>query len=182
MTLREFIDLLGNNPFYLLIFFLLLPFTAILSGYLGKGEGHLSPWKYLYSILVYLACIPGVFAIAFSVYLFLFERRSIFDTDIFTQIVPIVAMFITLFNIRNNVDLDAIPGFDKISGLITIISATLIFMWLIDRTHIIAFAYIPFYQLLLIFIALVLFIRYGWSKIFNRTVEHYPSIKNESEN
>lgn len=163
MTLRNFIEMLGNNPFYILVFFLLVPFTAILAGFFGKGEGHLSPWKYLYSILIYLACIPGVFAIAFSVYLFLFERRSIFDTDLYTQIIPIVSMFVTIFNIRNNVNLDAIPGFNKISGLILVIAATLIFMWLIDRTHIYAFSYIPFYQLILIFIGLLLVIRYGLS-------------------
>lgn len=155
--------MLGNNPFYLLLYFVLVPFTALLAGFFGKGEGHLSPWKYLYSILIYLACIPGVFAIAFSVYLFLFERRSIFDTDLYIQVVPIVSMFITIFNIRSNVNFDAIPGFNKISGLIMMIAATLIFMWLIDRTHIYAFSYIPFYQLILIFIGLFLVIRFGLS-------------------
>lgn len=166
MTLRSFIEMLGNNPFYLLLYFVLVPFTALLAGFFGKGEGHLSPWKYLYSILIYLACIPGVFAIAFSVYLFLFERRSIFDTDLYVQIVPIVSMFITIFNIRSNVNFDAIPGFNKISGLIMMIAATLIFMWLIDRTHIYAFSYIPFYQLILIFIGLFLVIRFGLSSFF----------------
>ena len=169
MTLRELFELLAQNPIYLLGYFGLLPFTALLASWLGKGEGHLSPWKYLYATLIYLICIPGVFAVTLSIYLFLFERRSIFDTDVYTQILPVVSMLLTLWLIRANVDLDQIPGFQKLSGLITMITATLAFMWLIDRTHIYVFSYLPFPQALLIFAGLFLVVRFGWSRFFGGT-------------
>lgn len=165
MTLQEFFDWLGQHPGWILFYFLLVPFAAALSGWMGKGEGHLSPWKYFYSALVYLVCIPGIFAIFLNIYLFLFERRSIFETDVFTQVLPIFSMIGSIVIIRNNVDLDLVPGFGKLSGLFTLISAILIIMFFIDRTRIIAFTYVPIGYLLLIFAGLLLLARWSFKKM-----------------
>ncbi|TAK41946.1 MAG: hypothetical protein EPO28_07890 [Saprospiraceae bacterium] len=167
MTLQEFFDLLAANPFWILAFFILVPFTAWLAGNLGKGEGHLTPWKYLYSTLVYLSCVPGIFAVTLSIYLFIFERRPILQTDIYTQILPVLSMVGTLLLIRRNVDLKDVPGFEKISGLILVITATLALMWFIDRTHIWVISFLPFWQAVLIFIGLLLTVKWGWGKIFS---------------
>ena len=125
MTLQEFFDLLAESPILILSYFLLIPITAAVAGFMGKGEGHLSPWKYLYSSLVYLVCVPGILAISLNIYVFLFENQSIFKSDIFTQILPIFAMVVTLLIIRKNVPLDRIPGFEKLSGLFMLIFAVL---------------------------------------------------------
>jgi hypothetical protein len=165
MTLRTLFSQLSVEPQLLLLFFGIIPFTALLAGILGKGEGHVSPWKELYALLIYLVCVPGVFAVALSVYLFLFERRRILDTDVYIQIVPVLSMILTLFFIRRNIDFDNIPGFGRISGLMTLISATLIAMWLIDKTHIIAFVNIPVHYLV-IFAGLFMAIRFGMGALF----------------
>ncbi|MCB0653516.1 MAG: hypothetical protein KDC85_19725 [Saprospiraceae bacterium] len=167
MTLKELFDLMAQNPVYLLFFFIVIPMTALLSGFFGKNEGHLSPWKYLYSTLIYLICVPGIFSVSLSIYMFLFEKRSIMDTDIYTQILPVFSMIFTLLIIRNNVDLDDVPGFGKLSALVMIISATLGLMWFIDRTHIIVFSYLRFEMVLLIFAILLILIRFGWYRIFS---------------
>jgi hypothetical protein len=165
MTLQEFFNLLAEHPAWIIAYFLLIPFTALLAGILGKGEGHLDPWKYLYSALIYLVCVPGIFAVTLSVYVFVFERRSIFQTDIYTQILPVLSMIGTLLLIRRNVDLDLIPGFDKITGLIMMITATFALMWVLDKTHIWVVSFLPFWQGILIFIGLLLVIRWGWSRM-----------------
>lgn len=168
MTLQDFFKLLGENPNYVLTYFGLIVLTALLAGILGKGEGHLSPWRYLYAALIYLVCIPGIFAVTLNIYLFLFERnqRSILEYDILSQIVPILSMILTLFIIGRNVSFRAIPGFDKISGLMTMIAATFAFMWFLDRTHIYVFSYVPFWQAILIFLGLFLIIRLTWTRMF----------------
>ena len=74
MTLQEFFDACAQQPAIPIFFFTALPLTAFLAGVFGKGEGHISPWKYLYTGLIYLAFIPGIFSITLSIYLFLFER------------------------------------------------------------------------------------------------------------
>lgn len=166
MTLADFFQKIADNPAYIIFYFTIIPVTALLAGWLGKGEGHISPWKYLYSTLIYLVSVPGIFAVTLSIYFFLFERRSIMQTDVFVQILPIVSMIATLLIIRRNVRLEYIPGFDKLSGLITMITATLAIMWFIDRTRIIAFTYIPFQYVILIFIGLLVAIRLGWRRLF----------------
>jgi hypothetical protein len=164
MTLGAFFQLLAENPLYIIFYFSIIPFAAWLASVMGKGEGHISPWKYLYSVLLYLVCIPGIFAVTLNVYLFLFEKRSIFDTDIFTQILPILSMVLTIFSVKRNVDLSIVPGFDRLSGLIMMISCTLILMWFVDRTHIVVFSYMRFEQVLIIFAVLLLVIRLAWAK------------------
>lgn len=168
MTLREFFDLLANQPYLILAFFLLIPFTAFLAGIMGKNEGHITPWKYLYSTLVYLVCVPGIFAITLNIYLFLFEKQPIMNTDVYTQILPILSMVGTLLIIRNNVAYDRIPGFGKLSGMMMMIFAVLTLMWGLDRTriYIVAFTRMPFYYVLFIFIGLLVAFRLGMKRVF----------------
>lgn len=164
MTLQDFFRLLGENPSYVLAFFALIPMTALLANFMGKGEGNMPPWTFLYAILIYLVCIPGIFAFTLSIYQFLFDRRSVMETDILSQILPVFSMAATLLIIRQNVSFDTIPGFGKLSGLVMMIVATFAFMWFLDRTHIYVFTSLPFWQVILIFIGLFLVIRFGWSQ------------------
>jgi hypothetical protein len=165
MTLGELFQRVSENPVNVVFYFTVIPFAAALAAWLGKGEGHLSPWKYLYSALIYMVCVPGIFAVTLSVYLFLFERRSIFDTNIYTQLLPVLSMIVTLLLIRKNVDFDAIPGFGRISSLVTIVLATILIMWFVDRTHIVVFSYLRIEYVLLIFVGLFLLIRTAWSRM-----------------
>jgi hypothetical protein len=165
MTLGEFFNYLNDHPGTVLFFFLALPITAALSIFFGKGEGHLSPWKYLYSVLIYLSAIPGIFAITLNVYLFLFERQSIMQANLFTQILPVIIMFLTFYLVRKNVAFDQIPGFGRINGLISIITALIILMWILEKTHIIAFTFLPFHMVIVLFLILLLAIVLGWKRL-----------------
>jgi hypothetical protein len=92
MTLGDFFNICAENPAVLIFYALALPLTALLALMFGRGEGHLSPWKYLYSVLIYLACIPGIFAITLSLYVCLFEQHSFMDTKVYTLILPVVSV------------------------------------------------------------------------------------------
>ena len=74
-------------------------------------------------------------------------------------------MGLTLLLIRRNVDFDDIPGFGKLSGLMFMIAALLIILWLIDRTRIIAISIIPFYQVIIGFLILLVIMVIGWWKL-----------------
>lgn len=165
MTLQEFFDVCSSNPEFIGFFFVALPLTAFLASVFGKGEGHLSPWKYLYTLIVYLAVIPGIFAVLLNVYLFLFERQPIMQTNIYTQIAPIFVMILTLWLVRRNVPFEYIPGFEKISGLVFITFAILGIMWLLDRMHIIAITFMPFHYVLILVATLFLLARIGLKRM-----------------
>jgi hypothetical protein len=99
--------------------------------------------------------------------MFLFERRSIMDTNMYTQVLPIFSMIITILIIRKQVSLDLVPGFDKISGLIMIIAALICLMWIIDKTHIYSITFMPFYVVILILLAGFFVIRLGLRRLAN---------------
>lgn len=165
MTLGEFFTMCGENPKLLLGYFLLIPLIALLALFFSKGQGHLFSWKYLYTLLIYLVCLPGIFAVTLSVYLFLFERRSIMETNLYTQVLPILSMIATIILIRKQTDLDLVPGFGKLSGLITVISVLMVLMWIIEKTHIYSITFIPFYVVVLILVIGFLVIRTGFKKL-----------------
>lgn len=165
MTLQEFFDVCSNHPEFIGFYFVALPLTAFLASVFGKGEGHLPPWKYLYTFLVYSATIPGIFAVVLNVYMFLFERQSIMDSNIYTQILPIMVMFFTLWLIKRNVPFEYIPGFNKISGLVMVTFIIIAVMWLLDRTHVFAVTFLPFHYVLLMLAGLFVVARLGLKKL-----------------
>jgi len=166
MTLGEFVQWLGSAPQYIIGYFLLIPALAAMMWFIAADQGHASPWKYVYSVLIYAVCIPGITAIAFNLYLFAFQRQNIFSTDVFTQILPVLSMFLTLWLIRKNVSFALIPGFDKISQLITIIFAVLFLMWVGDKVRIYSITFVPLWMIIAIFVGMILLIRYAWSRLF----------------
>ena len=161
MTLSEFFNFLDANPLMVLAFLLAVPFTALVAGFISKGEGHLSPWKYLYSFLVYAICIPGILATALAAYVFLFERGgSIFNANLMTQVLPIVSMILTLAIIKRNTPFQYIPGFGKLSSLITLIGSALIIMYVMQKVNLFVWIHLPAHYFLLMMVGLILVMRY----------------------
>ena len=101
----------------------------------GENNGRNSPWKYFYTILVYLACIPGVLSAVLTGYIIFFTRENLLDTNVLVHFIPIVSMTVSLILIRKNVSYDDVPGFDRLSGLITMIAVTFIVVLGIYKTR-----------------------------------------------
>ncbi len=164
MTLQDLFEYTRTNPNFLFFYFFMIPFTALLIGVFGKGEGHISPWNYVYSILIYLVSIPAILAVGLNIYFFLFQRGDILQTNLYTQVLPIIVLFITVWLIRRNVDLKLIPGFSTLTGLWLMLFSTMALMFLIDRTRIFVFTYMPFQYLAGVFLVLFFVIYLGWRR------------------
>lgn len=165
MTLGEAFQYAADHPAYIVFYFCIIPFAALLAGWMEKEEGHLPPWNYLYSSLIFMVAIPGILAIGLSVYQFLFERGSIMNTSLILQVLPIVSMLVTFFIIRNQVSMDALPGFHRLGGLVSMIAGAMAMMWFIDRVRIVVFSYLPIQYLFLILLGFLILIRLGWRKM-----------------
>ena len=168
MTLRDLLIYVGNHPESVVLYFAVLPIAALLLAWIAGVEGRNSPWNYLYSAIIYLSAVPGIFALSLNVYIFLFERGSIMNLDVYTQLLPILSMILTLGIVRRNVDLSYVPGFGKLSGLLMLIGATIGLMWLVDRTRIYAIVSMPFSVVILVFVVLMLVLRFGYRQTFGR--------------
>ncbi|MEY4135507.1 MAG: hypothetical protein ACOYOO_03290 [Saprospiraceae bacterium] len=165
MTLQEMLGYLGEQSGAVAGYFAALPLLALLIGAIDRDRGHIAPWNYLYAGIIYLSAVPGIFALTLNVYLFLFERRSVMDMDLISQALPVLSMILCLAVIRRNVDLAYIPGFEKLSGLLLILTAVIALMWLADRTQVIAFIRMRFEAVLLVFVAIFLMMRWGVRRV-----------------
>lgn len=164
MTLQQLFQTLSDNPVYLFFYFGGIPVLTIIVGILSNGKGYESPWNYIYAVLIYLVSIPGIFSVALNIYFFLFQRGDIMQTNVYFQILPVLVMVGTIFLIKRNVDLDYIPGFDKISGLWLILFATMMLMWFLEKIRIFVFSFLPFQYLIGLFIMLFAVIYLGWRR------------------
>lgn len=167
MTLGELIQVLGQNSFYPIFFFLILPFSALLGNIMGKGEGHESPWCYFYTVLIYLSVIPGIFSILLNLFHMMFEKRSIYETNVVTDILPIVSMIITLIVIKRNVPFSAIPGFGKMTGFLSIIACLMVLFFFVEKTNLFIFSALPFVWIIVILVVIFVAIRLGTKKLFS---------------
>jgi hypothetical protein len=166
MTLSQLFHYISDNPWPLTVYYLALPLIAWIVGNLANGSRDVKFWSYVYAVLVYAICIPGIFAVTLNIYLFLFERQSIWQANIIMQFLPVISMAITLMLIKSKIPFTMIPGFGKISGFLTLIAALIGVMWFVDRIHLVAWTYVPFSVILVGFVLTLIAIRFAWSKLF----------------
>lgn len=137
MTTREFIQAIDSHPFILVGAFALPPLLAWACALVhGRNRGGLAPWTYVYSVLVYAVCIPGLFAAVLTAYALFFTRENLLDASLPVYFLPIVSMVVTLVRIRKSVSFDKVPGFDRLSGLMVMIGLSFAIALAIDRTRI----------------------------------------------
>ena len=87
------------------------------------------------------------------------------QSNLYTQVLPIMIMILTLWLIKRNVPFEFIPGFNKISGLIMVMLAIIAVMWLLDRTRIFAVTFLPFQYVILLLVGLLVMARLGLKKL-----------------
>src|SRR3569623_1373525 len=122
MTINDLIHLANGHVLALVLFFLAPPVAAWLCGVMhGRGNGGNAPWKYVYSVLVYLECLPGVMACVMTGYELFFQHADLLKVIIAVYFLPIVSMIVTLIFIHKTVNFENVPGFDRISGLMVMI-------------------------------------------------------------
>ena len=137
MTTRDLIHQAGQHPVALAAALAAPPLVAWVLGRLhDRGRGGAGPWKYLYAVLVYLACVPGMFAGVLTAYTLFFSRENLLDTNPLVYFLPIVSMIVALVLIRQNVSFDEVPGFDRLSGLMVMVGCSFAIALAIQKTKI----------------------------------------------
>lgn len=179
MTARELTLVAEAYPWHLTAYFLALPIGSALLGIChGRKNGGLSPWKYLYSAIVYLACVPGLLAGVLIGYALFFTKQNLMDVDLLVFVMPVVSMTVTLILVSKRVDFDQVPGFDRLSGLMVMIAVTFILALAIIKTRI----WLVFGDSVLTLVVLVLglfaLLRWGAYMLFRRKED--PKIERPS--
>lgn len=156
MSVDQILAFLDQQAILISIYFAAIPLISLLLRVLhGKEGGGRSPWKYVYSVIIYLACVPGIVALVLTLYSVLFVRRNLLSMNIVFYFLPLVSMLLTLAIIRKSVMFDEIPGFKKLYGLFALILLSSLTVFILDRLRIFLF----FRGSMVVFLA-------GWVLVF----------------
>jgi hypothetical protein len=140
MTTRELVQFADHQPVVLAGAFVVVPVLAWLCGRLHQpGQGGQSPYKYVYAVLVYLTCLPGMFAGVLTAYALFFTKENLMDVSLLVYILPMVSMVVTLVLIHKQVDFEAVPGFDRLSGLMAMLGCSFAIALAVAKTRIFLF-------------------------------------------
>lgn len=169
MTTREILLALGQSPTLLALMLGGPSLLAIVLGWLHpRGKGGRGPVKYGYSLAVYSACIFGVAALVIDAYTLAFTRENLLDANFLVTIAPIVAMVTTLGLVSRNVDFRALPGFDRLSGLVLMLAATFASVILVSKTNFVVLFHGSFWNLVLVAVGVFLMLKFGTHLMFRR--------------
>ena len=166
MTLNELISVIDKQSIVLILFGV-APLLALgLRLFHGKGGGSKSPWKYLYSVLVYLCAIPGMFSAVLCLYTMLFLQQSLLDKSVTVYFAPMLSMILTLGSISRFVSLDDVPGFERISGLMTLLGITFFILLVLNRFNVWVVFFGNIGMMFVIGLILFLLLRWGAARAF----------------
>jgi len=172
MTTRDLIEWAGQHPAMLSLAFVAPPVLAWLAGRLhGPERGKLPPWKYLYAVLVYLVCVPGMFSAVITAYSLFISRENLLDANLLVYFLPLVSMIATLVLIRKNVSFDDVPGFDRLSGLMVMVGCSFVIALVIQKTRIFVFFGGSIEKLFLLATGVFALLKWGTSMLFRRRDE-----------
>jgi hypothetical protein len=169
MTLQQLFDSIGENPTFMLIFFIGLPIVAFVMTWVTGEEAYKSPWNFIYSGIIYAAAIPGIFATMLVAYTLFFENTSLLHVNWVVYFLPIISMIVTLLILSRELSLERIPGFDKISGLIFMIIAASMVIFLLSRLNIWVVFIGSIWHLFGLFIVLLIVFRVGFKRMFAKS-------------
>jgi hypothetical protein len=169
MTTRELLSLVGQSPALAATVLLAPSLMAILLGWLHpRGAGKRSPYKYGYSLAVYVACTFGVLALLLDSYTLLFTRENLLDTNALVTIAPVVAMVLALGLVSRQVKFHELPGFGRLSGLLMMLAASFVGVFVLSKTHFAVLFHGSVWTLLMIAAALFAALKLGAHLAFRR--------------
>jgi hypothetical protein len=167
VTLEELIAQAAERSWVVLLVLLVPPLVTLASGLVHeKGAGGRAPWRYAYAVIIYAACIPGMFAAVLTAYAFLFRNADLLEVNVLLYFLPIVTMTVTLLLMNRNVStFDDIPGFDRLSALMLLLGLSFGVAFVVHRMRIGIFFFGPLVQLVVIALAAFGFLRWATRRL-----------------
>jgi hypothetical protein len=165
MTLQELLLLIDGHPVPVLAYFLALPVLAWIAGRLHtRSTLYDSPVRWLYTAVVYAACVPGIVA-AVAVAEDLWHGRFL-QLGLLSELLPFVAMLVTLGIVRNQANPGDIPGFRRMTGFMLLLLLTAAGVFLFMQTRIWIFIGGGLGTLLIAMAVLFLLLKWAFDRTF----------------
>lgn len=165
MTVNELINELDRFVVPTLIYFAGLPLFALLLGWICGENAIKSPWKFIYSVLIYAVCIPAIFSFILILYAILFVHTNLLDSSVLAYFLPIVSLLFTVAIINKTIKMDQIPGFQRLSGLVTVIILAFVATFLIQRVFIAFVFFGSIWSFIAIFLVLFIVFKFALKNV-----------------
>ena len=110
-------------------------------------------------------------AAVLTAYTLFISRENLLDQNVLVYVAPVAAMAVTLLIVRRNVSFDAVPGFDRIWGLMTMIAMTFVIVLAIAKTSIFLFFGGPIVMLIAICAVVFALLTWGARVAFRGSAE-----------
>lgn len=138
MTIQDLLGKVSQVDIRLLLaIFAAPPMAAVLMGvFHGRGRGLDSPWRYLYGFLIYLVCPPGILSAVLVAYSMFFLRQNLLTVNIMVYFLPLACMAATLAVIHQRVDMNRLPGIERIYALMVMAAVSMAVALAIMNTRI----------------------------------------------
>ena len=121
MSVQAFYNFLSEHSLWVVIYFVAIFGLSILISHRQKKMPSSLNAKLL-SLFIFMVSIPGILAAIVVFYSLFFVRVNLLDVDILVYFLPIVMMVLTLFFIAKKLNLNELPGFNRLSGLMTLLT------------------------------------------------------------
>lgn len=176
MTVQDLILLAGSYNAPILALAVAIPLAAfVMNGLVGRGGGNRAPWNWINSLLIYAVCIPGMAALVLTGYQLLFRHQNLLALPIAIYYAPLACMLATLAAVSRSADFDALPGFDRLAGLMTLCGVTFGLLLIIDRMRILVIFGGSIFALVLLFAFVYALLKWGCRTLLRRGDEPKPA-------
>lgn len=167
MSIAHLIALLDASPLVLALVFTGIPLVAWLYGLpLSSFRAGAAPHRHVFSVLVFLACIPGAMSLVLTAYSLFLLKTDLLRVNVLVFFLPIFSMAATLILIRRKTDLTALPGFDRVSSLFVLLTVTFLLVVLAEKTRILLLFHGSVVGLLVFVAGLFLVLRWARGRLF----------------
>ena len=165
MTLPDLLRHLAAHPTELVFYFGLVPFAALLAGWMEREEDHLPPWNYLYSALLYLVAVPATLAAGLLAYRNVTGGPAPGSPELLLYVLPVASFLLTAFIVHRRVVLRTLPGFGGLAGLVGLIAVALLLCWLADVAGLLRFGSLKVQYAVALFLLVLVVLRAGWQRV-----------------
>lgn len=120
----------------------------------------------LMTVPVYVSVLPGLMMAWILAYSMLFTRQNIFaDLDFLLFFGPVASMIACLMLLSHYTELDSVPGFDKLSGMMILAGLSFLILLVLSKLRIFMGFFTSFGSLVLIFGGVYFLMHLGWRRL-----------------
>lgn len=136
MSIDNLLKLAEDNNWLILAFLLGLPVFTFLLAKIYKDRPERHPLDYVFTLIIYLIVIPGMFSFCLVGYSFMFIRQNMLQVNMVIYFLPLISMGLVFYIISRVTDFDLLPGFKKLSALMLLIFLVMCILFFLYRLRI----------------------------------------------